>query len=380
MRLLDARQGKPIQIKQRRVPFSLFPTYRSTRREGLQSILFATDPWNVISGEIEKIQNVPAKKQARAFCEQARDFFISAYNADISAAKPLLLYYSFLNLAKCFVVYRKEDALRSRIQHGLEERLPTSEGATHGLVNIYTQNPNENAFHMFAKALKARLPSRPAPNAPIQIRSQDFLSQILIGHRLFCQSIEGYKERFISLEQIDYMYDSKAKEAWLRVRAYKDDFTRLGYNLTNLSKNLSNTQNQLEWRNVNCYQDGRPMIEAETILTVKYSDRPSQAVQPLSQKVRSKLWRSATIYAPYRKYYIYNPASTQILLDQLLTIYLATFYFGSITRYKPEQFEGILKSTVGPFVLEFFANQPSQFLYLMASEFTEREIAKAAIT
>jgi hypothetical protein len=87
-----------------------------------------------------------------------------------------------------------------------------------------------------------------------------------------------------------------------------------------------------------------------------------------------------TAYPPYRKYYIFLPTSAQTMLNQLLTIYLATFYFGSITRYKPEQFDLILKSAIGPFVLEFFSNQPSQFLYLMASEFMEQEVARAAIT
>jgi hypothetical protein len=67
-------------------------------------------------------------------------------------------------------------------------------------------------------------------------------------------------------------------------------------------------------------------------------------------------------------------------MSQLLSIYMATYYFGSITRYKPEAFATILSSPIGRFVYEFFANQPSQFLYLMASEFAEQEIARAAVT
>lgn len=49
------------------------------------------------------------------------------------------------------------------------------------------------------------------------------------------------------------------------------------------------------------------------------------------------------------------------------------------TRYKPEQFDFNLRSPIGPFVFEFFANQPTQFLYLMASEFMGQEVAKAVI-
>lgn len=113
--------------------------------------------------------------------------------------------------------------------------------------------------------------------------------------------------------------------------------------------------------------------------TIIYGHRPSQALGQLSGMTRSRLWRSVTAFPPYRKYYVYQSLSTQILLPQLLTMYLSTFYFGSITRYKPEQFDFILRSPIGPFVFEFFTNQPSQFLYLMASEFMGQEVARAAI-
>jgi hypothetical protein len=117
-------------------------------------------------------------------------------------------------------------------------------------------------------------------------------------------------------------------------------------------------------------------IEAEMTTAIVYSHRPSQALDRLS---RSRLWRSVTAFPPYRKYYVYQALPTHVLLHQLLTMYLATFYFGSITRYKPEQFDLILRSPIGPFVFEFFTNQPAQFLYLMASEFIGQEVAKAAI-
>lgn len=148
--------------------------------------------------------------------------------------------------------------------------------------------------------------------------------------------------------------------------------------MTGLSKSLTGGQ---AWRNVKCAEmiDGRRIIEAEMTGIINYGHRPSQALEQLSGMTRSRLWRSVTAFPPYRKYYVYQGLPTQILLPQLLTMYLATFYFGSITRYKPEQFDFILSSPIGPFVFEFFTNQPSQFLYLMASEFAGQEVAKAAI-
>jgi hypothetical protein len=378
MRWVDPRNGEVINIRQRPAAFSFFPTFQGATREGIHSTLFSTEPWNIIQHSLEKLSDDNARKQAIAFLAQSRDFFTAAQNSDVSAAKPLLLYYSFLNLAKSLVVKRNGAAL-GIVRHGLSEQLPVTTGAIHGHVSIdILQNPNVSAFVMFANALGAVLPTPTAPSTHFRMRSQDFLSQVLIGHRIYCQA-DGIKERFISLDRIEYMQDAATHDTWVRIRAFADDFTRLGYGLTDLSKNLGATGT---WRNVNCSEtiDDRRIIEAETVATTHYGHRPSQVLSQLSDGVRPRLWRSVTAYPPYRKYYIYIPSSAQTMLNQLLTIYLATFYFGSITRYKPEQFDWILKSSIGPFVFEFFSNQPSQFLYLMASEFMEQEVARAAIT
>jgi hypothetical protein len=331
----------------------------------------------MIGHVLEKIVDPAARQQALAFSSQARDFFSAAQSSEINAAKPLLLYYSFLNLAKCLVV-KKSGVSLGAVKHGLSEKLPTAQASIHGHVSIdIFGNPGESAFVKFANALNATLPAPPAGKTHVQIRSQDFLGQILIGHRVFSQA-ENLVERFISLERVDYMHDSATREAWVRVRAYADDFTRLSYPMTGLSKSLNATEN---WRNVKCECriDDRRIIEAETVSAVNYGHRPSQILQQLSEAVRPRMWRSVTAVPPYRKYYVYHASSTKILMNQLLTMYLATFYFGSITRYKPEQFDFILRSPIGPFVFEFFANQPTQFLYLMASEFIGQEVAKAAI-
>jgi hypothetical protein len=42
-------------------------------------------------------------------------------------------------------------------------------------------------------------------------------------------------------------------------------------------------------------------------------------------------------------------------------------------------FDRILGDLYGPFVEAFLNDQPAQFTYLMASEFAEKEVTKAAI-
>jgi YaaC-like Protein len=376
MRLHDPRIGDEVLVRTRPSAFSFFPTVQGGRREAMQSIVFSSDPWNIISFEIYKISNDRQRNQALAFLAQAKDFYNAASASDISAAKPLLLYYSFLNLAKCFIS-KKTGSILGQVVHGLSEKLPTTQGAIHGEVRVLIDpQPRDKVFQLFADALGFPIQS-PTQSNNFSIRSEDFLSQILIGHRVFCNG-DRIKERFVSIDEIKYVHDPSAKEIWLRVRAYADDFKRLDYPLTSLSKSLSGS---VDWRNVNCdlRSVGRRLIEAETMNVWGYTQRPSQTIGEISKAVRKNIWRSVISIPPYRKYYIYKKSPSQFILNQILSIYIATFYFGSITRYKPEEFDMILKSDIGPFVMEFFANQPAQFLYLMASEFAETEVARAAI-
>ena len=66
-------------------------------------------------------------------------------------------------------------------------------------------------------------------------------------------------------------------------------------------------------------------------------------------------------------------------MPQLCSIYMGFFYLGSITRYRPNDFDDLIAGPFGAFVQEFIENQPNQWLYLFASEFAEQEIARAAV-
>jgi hypothetical protein len=109
--------------------------------------------------------------------------------------------------------------------------------------------------------------------------------------------------------------------------------------------------------------------------------RKSSRVLGLVATLRHKLWRTVLATPPYRKYYLYAapPEEHLQVLPQILSIYAITYYLGSITRYRPHHFDAILSSSFGPFIEAFLNDQPSQFIYLMASEFAEKEVTKAAI-
>jgi hypothetical protein len=63
------------------------------------------------------------------------------------------------------------------------------------------------------------------------------------------------------------------------------------------------------------------------------------------------------------------------MMHQLASVYAMTFYFGSMTRYRPTEYQQLLKSELGPFIEEFIHDYPKQFVFLLASEMGKREIA-----
>jgi hypothetical protein len=378
--LPQPRDGQIVRVRSKPIPFSYWPTDPGTRREKIQSTLFATDPWSLILRQVESelSENSTALSQATAFLRQAKDFYSSAMNSNVDAAKPLLLYYSFLNLAKCFSVFKSRSPIIGKLGHGLSEKLASTGNVLEGGVNAVG---GPGAFALFAQALGQPAPLPPPIQGQVHptYSSRDFLSQILVGHRLYCQGAD-ILERFVSIDKIEIRQSSTSQDLYLWSRLFKDDLQRLGYSQQAL---LSRTGLAEGWRNVSCDQvvDSRSMIAIEEVATHHFPNRPSEALGEVVKSPKSLLWRSVTSNPPYRKYYVYFSSQTQNqnIVHQLLSIYLSTYFFGSITRYKPEHFRSILSGPMGTFVSEFFINQPPQFLYLLASEFLGQEVSRAAI-
>ncbi len=111
--------------------------------------------------------------------------------------------------------------------------------------------------------------------------------------------------------------------------------------------------------------------------TTKYGNH----LQQLFDILRPVLWATVATVPPYRRHYVYLRPTTEApyVLPQLLSIYALAYYFGSITRYRPHHYPSITDSAFGPRVQDFITGQPQQFLYLLASEFAKREIAKPSI-
>ena len=94
---------------------------------------------------------------------------------------------------------------------------------------------------------------------------------------------------------------------------------------------------------------------------------------------RSHLWQTVTSSPPYRRYYLYLSQANESRLPQIVAAYLLLFWLGSLTRYRPVELLVALNGSLGGFFREFLATQPQQLLYMLASEFRQQEVSRAAV-
>jgi len=81
------------------------------------------DPWNLMSTSIRQRCDLRRAQEALAYLEQAKDLYRGAVAASVSAARPLLLYYCFMNLAKAYCLVEDPALSLLEAKHGLSEKM-----------------------------------------------------------------------------------------------------------------------------------------------------------------------------------------------------------------------------------------------------------------
>jgi hypothetical protein len=327
-------------------------------------------PWPVLEGVVSTRCTGVATREARAFLQQALDFYTASARGQVRS-NPLLLYYAFLNLAKTFALTSGRASTVVEAKHGIaEDRQPGSEELG-GAELVIVDDPRWlNVFPLLVRSMGYT----PPPNGT-RYRVLDLLPQVVIGHRLWREA--GGSERYVPVSTL-FHHDPQARQMWLTLYVKKDDLSRFGITRNRVLREGGLASAFREVRdpilsgvpNYVCFEQTTPL---------SYGDRPSDQIADLAGLVRPFLWRSATSVPPYRNYYIQLDPLPGPRLPQLATLYALFFYFGSITRYRPHVFDDVLQSSYGPFVSEFVSAQPEQLLYLLTSEMREREVAKPAL-
>jgi hypothetical protein len=210
----------------------------------------------------------------------------------------------------------------------------------------------------------------------------NLMPQIVPGHRLWVEGTgRAESERFVTIEDSEIWHHPGSKSIWVRFYVFEDDLKRINITHGNLLTNARVDGLIQEVQSDRPQKDNRKLLCFEQIAPVVYNARPSDKVDELVAIFRPFLWRTVLSQRPYRQFYFYPAPAAEHdqVLPQIMSIYAITYYLGSIVRYRPHHFDDILAGEFGPFIEAFLNDQPNQFIYLMASEFAQREVTKAAI-
>jgi len=165
------RRGDILRIQGRLVPFTFWPTRETSGRRGEQTQIFTNDPWGIIFSSINKMPNSNAKSSALSFLEQAQDYFHSADSSSLTAAKPVLVYYSILNLTKALLLKRVIRASLDVARHGLGENKNNAGIADpnqHILMAVATYNQSRIALTKEMHSLKDPPPHQSGSTAVVR--------------------------------------------------------------------------------------------------------------------------------------------------------------------------------------------------------------------
>jgi hypothetical protein len=371
----EERFGRRLTVSDQPVAFSLWPSRKGGRGYVLQPEVLSNSPWDVIEYRIKEKYpaNSKIRKACLSFLEQAKNFYFASQTYTLSS-KPLLLYYAFLNLAKAYILYRGVANDLDLAGHGVAEDKKNSRKFTQAKINLFPSTATrKNIVDLFGQALGAK----PLTNQISLQVIKHIVPQIVIGHRLW-SAASGKAFKFIRCERIDFRSGRRTKQIWLRLCIKRDDIRAANISHTRFAKltKLSQLFHEVSPRDqslaVRCiiYEQKKPTA---------YTRRPSDRLHDLVRLISPELWTIIRSTPPYRRYYLnlFSPVNKR--LNPLIAIYLLSFYLGSVTRYRPYEFEKIQDSTYGMFIAEFLETEGLQFWYKLACEFGQQSVSLPAV-
>lgn len=378
MTLPPRRDGLPVTHNGRVVDFSFWPSRSTPTGVVPQTRLFAIDPWGIIRQAVEDGCPPARKIEALACLTQAQAFFEVGTGHGNEAARPVALYYSYLNAMKTYCLTRGSHDTLAGALHGL---------VAHGTNNVFdfddafleTKSSHTTSTGVFKPQIfdemTTVLTGVTIPTGKTY-QMKALAPQILSGHRLWVEAADE-AERFFSLKSINFRHRAATQEMWIEVELLVEDIERFGGSAQEALERSGLTN----FEQVASAEPERVILFQESASVSYTGPEPLANLGQLVERVRHQLWMTVMLIPPYRRYYLYlcPPAEADDRLPQLLSMYAATYFFGSITRYRPDKFDDLLRGRFGPRVRDFITGQPRQFVYQLASEMARRDVARPSI-
>jgi hypothetical protein len=305
------------------------------------------------------------------YLRQAEAFSSAAENTPKSS-RPLLYYYSFFNLSKALLATKYSKSDLESAQHGIVDPAEDKSGYVtfnKQKVNFETALYNKRNRLQIFSALHDHFSGYQAPVKKVKLL--DLLQQIVGIHRAYVLAT-GVESSFIKIRKPEFIYDNKKKEVWLRFRLRDEDYS----NTLTQSKILSDQRIKSEFKFVNEPTSNYVAHDCFEVSKAEgYGRSPDKAVAEIRKRMRLMGVHQLILYdeSSYR-YYLFIPYKDKIYWPHVIPMYAVMFYFSSVVRYRPYNFEKLLDKEYGWLIHEFLDIVPKQFLMIMANEITQTQL------
>jgi YaaC-like protein len=356
-----ARDGTPVKYGGHPIRFFLYSPARSNPQTGR---MLASNPWKCM--ELHFAEQRKTASISCSFLHQAFDFYQAAAGAG-PTSQPVLLYYSFLNLAKAIIVHKNPAIDLRRSLHGLNE--PASNirqrfTLTSQKVAIQGSRAGRIAIvNEFVRTLGySRLQSDQQWNVC------DLLAQMPAIHRPYSHTRQMAERLFVISDPV-FLHDHQARRVWALLRVRRSEFAS-GIMRTRLvgrryfARAFSQVESDAEHQNSYSFES-RPIY---------YGLSPMESLHRVCRMLRRAGTVSILTPAGYR-YYL-SDFEPRVRVPPFVAAYMAMFYFGSVARYRPLDLEKMRNGKFAWVIEEMLATQSEQFVYFAASELLGREVAK----
>jgi hypothetical protein len=351
----QAKQGKPVNNHP-----SGFPAFFRKR----QPRVVTADPWAFLKELVTYRLEEGQHSRGYSYVNQASDFFEAAANPRFGS-RPLLYYYSFLNLAKAALLINRA-RLAIKPDHGISDpRTNQRRRMRLGGQKVTIEGravDHSRLFAEFIRILGGNTKRRVIPVVAL-------LAQIPSIHRTFMQ-VTKRPPLFTPIKRIDVL--RSGGEVWARTILERED------------KDVGMTFPTLKRRRAFRRRLQQKLAQSDNEIWLETVSVPGQrrgvdgAIQTLARHLLEVGVSTVLTASGYRFYF--SGAEPRFGVPRLAATYAAFFYLSSITRYRPDAFDSILEGGYSWLVNELIATEPIQFVYTLASELAGVDVVRPYAT
>lgn len=291
---------------------------------------------------------------AKYYWSQAKNFYLSSIDLPIES-RPLPLYYSFMNAAKCLLALKR---IQSAAKHGISGRTSKSRGKF-ALTKEIVKFETSGVFPALSNFL--------GDNDSATERSlYCLLSNLPFIHRSFTITYPSYKEMFIPVSNPMFVRKHNSSEAWFSCELSDNYATKT------IIKTLKTIGFETEKRSSSADKKSRIVIRRGDRFKWVYKKQSTENLKRLAtyhKKIRKNL---ELINGESTLWYIKRKCDTYVERHQLTLILSSMHRLSELVRYSPLEMKKHLESRENWLISEFVETAAEVFIDLISSEITGR--------